>query len=125
VTGLFGGAAGIACMGLAPTGLYFTLAMLPNALWGLAMPTLQALMTQRVSESEQGQLQGAGTSMNSVAGLLAPGLFTVTFAHFIGRTPDHPDVPGSAFLLAALVLLAAMAAAWFATRPRLSADRLV
>jgi DHA1 family tetracycline resistance protein-like MFS transporter len=82
-------------------------------------------MTRLVSDSEQGQLQGAGTSMNSVAGLLAPGLFTVTFAHFIGRTSDHPDVPGSAFLLAALVLLAAMAAAWFATRPRLSADRLV
>ena len=63
VFGLFAGAVGIACMGLAPTGLFFVLAMLPNALWGLAMPTLQSLMTRRVSESEQGQLQGANMSV--------------------------------------------------------------
>lgn len=56
VFGLFGGAVGIACMGLASNGWWFTAAMLPNALWGLAMPTLQSLMTRRVSESEQGQL---------------------------------------------------------------------
>ena len=36
-------------MGLAPTGLMFVLAMIPNSLWGLAMPTLQALMTNHVS----------------------------------------------------------------------------
>ncbi len=53
VFGLFGGALGIASMGLAPTGLLFTLAMLPNALWGLAMPTLQSLMTQRVAAGRQ------------------------------------------------------------------------
>jgi hypothetical protein len=32
-------------------------------------------MTRLVSASEQGQLQGANTSLNSVAGLVRPGLF--------------------------------------------------
>ena len=79
ITGLCFGAVGIACMGLAPTGLMFTLAMLPNALWGLAMPTIQSLMTQHVSESEQGQLQGANNSVGAdrrraVAAVLRRGL---------------------------------------------------
>ena len=80
VFGLFGGAVGIACMGLAPTGLLFTLAMIPNALWGLAMPTLQSLMTQRVSESEQGQLQGANMSVASIAGVASPLFFGAVYA---------------------------------------------
>ena len=53
IFGLCGGAVGIAMMGWAPTGVAFIVAMFPNALWGLAMPTLQSLMTRRVGESEQ------------------------------------------------------------------------
>lgn len=75
VVGLAGGAVGVACMGLAPNGWLFTLAMLPNALWGLAMPTLQSLMTQRVSEREQGQQQGANNSVASIAGVISPVFF--------------------------------------------------
>jgi DHA1 family tetracycline resistance protein-like MFS transporter len=71
VIGLFGGALGIACMGFASTSAGFALALLPNAIWGLAMPTLQSLMTRLVSESEQGQLQGATTSVASIAGIVS------------------------------------------------------
>ncbi|MGC4250612.1 MAG: TCR/Tet family MFS transporter, partial [Sphingobium sp.] len=53
VTGLCFGAVGILAMGLASNGWLFIAAMFPNALWGLAMPTIQSLMTQRVSENEQ------------------------------------------------------------------------
>ncbi len=106
VFGLFGGAVGIACMGWAPTGLLFTLAMLPNALWGLAMPTLQSLMTQRVSESEQGQLQGANMSVASIAGVASPLFFGAVYAMSVGEAPVFPH-PGTALFIAALVLLAA------------------
>lgn len=108
VFGLFGGAVGIACMGLAPDGLWFTLAMFPNALWGLAMPTLQSLMTQRVSESEQGQLQGANNSVASIAGVVSPLFFGLVYSFSVGDAPALPFV-GSAFLIAALVLLSAAA----------------
>ena len=62
-------------MGLAPTGLLFALALLPNSLWGLAEPTIKSLMSARVSESEQGQLQGASQSVMSLAGILGPVFF--------------------------------------------------
>lgn len=106
VFGLCGGAVGIACMGLAPSGFWFALAMLPNALWGFAMPTLQSLMTQRVAENQQGQLQGALNSLGSVAGVLSPLFFGAVYTVTVG---PHAwlDAPGAAFLMAAFVLAAA------------------
>jgi DHA1 family tetracycline resistance protein-like MFS transporter len=103
VVGLLFGAIGVSAMGLAPSGHLFIVAMLPNALWGLAMPTIQSLMTARVSESEQGQLQGANNSVGSIAGVISP-LF---FGWLYGMTVNH--VPGFSFLVAATILLAAAA----------------
>lgn len=100
VFGLTFGAIGITCMGLAPSGLLFTLAMFPNALWGLAMPTLQSLMTRRVSEREQGQLQGANNSVASIAGVASPLFFGWVYEM------SAREAPGLSFLIAAAVLLA-------------------
>lgn len=115
IFGLFGGTVGIAWMGLAPTGWLFALAVFPNALWGLAMPTLQSLMTQRVSESEQGQLQGATMSVASIAGIVSPLFFGAVYAMSVGEQPALPH-PGTAFFIAALVLLAAALAGWRVAR---------
>ena len=105
VVGLLGGAVGIAAMGLAPTGWFFVAAMFPNALWGLAMPTLQALMTRRVSEREQGQLQGATMSVASIAGVASPVFFGAVYALSVGEGAVIPFI-GTAFLIAAVVLAA-------------------
>jgi MFS transporter, DHA1 family, tetracycline resistance protein len=77
--------------------------MFPNALWGLAMPTIQSLMSRRVSESEQGQLQGANNSVGSVAGVASPLFFGTIYSLSVGPNPILPFI-GSAFLLAASVL---------------------
>lgn len=69
-------------------------------------------MSRLVSASEQGQLQGANTSLSSVAGLIGPGIFTVTFSGLLER------LPGAAFDLAAVILLGALAVAWAVTRRR-------
>ncbi|HTV68615.1 MAG TPA: TCR/Tet family MFS transporter [Rhizobiaceae bacterium] len=115
VFGLFGGAVGIAWMGLADTGLMFALAIVPNALWGLAMPTLQSLMTQRVSESEQGQLQGANMSVASVAGVASPLFFGAVYSFTVSEGSAVP-YPGAAFLLASAVLLGAALIGWWVAR---------
>ena len=120
VTGLAFGALGIACMGLAPTGWLFVAAMLPNALWGMAMPTIQSLMTRRVSESEQGQLQGANNSVGSIAGIVSPLFFGGVYALSVGGNPTLPYI-GSAFLIAAAVLGGAALLGWAAGR-RLDED---
>ena len=115
IFGLFGGALGIACMGLAPTGLLFALAMVPNALWGLAMPTLQSLMTQRVSESEQGQLQGANMSVASIAGVASPLFFGWVYGYTV-QPGWSIDWSGSAFLISSGVLLLAAFIGWRVAR---------
>ena len=115
VLGLVGGTIGIAAMGWAPDGLMFILAMLPNALWGLAMPTLQSLMTRRVGEDEQGQLQGANMSVASIAGVMSPLVFGWVYSISVGEKA-WIQMPGLAFYLAAVVLLLAAIIGWWVGR---------
>jgi MFS transporter, DHA1 family, tetracycline resistance protein len=85
-----------------------------TALYGLANPALQSLMTREVGPSEQGQLQGANGSMNGIANMTAPILFTQVFALAIGRYEDR-HLPGAPFILGALLLVAAGVVGWRAT----------
>jgi DHA1 family tetracycline resistance protein-like MFS transporter len=118
--GLICGAIGFFIYCVATEGWIFWLGIPVMAFWGLAGPATQALMTRRVSSSEQGQLQGAIASINGLTGLIGPALFTQSFAHFIGPKAAW-DLPGAPFLLAALMLLSAAAIAWRATHPGRSA----
>src|SRR3546814_13547632 len=101
--------------------------MLPNALWGLAMPTIQSLMTRRVSESEQGQLQGANNSVGAIAGVLSPLFFSAVYSISAGPEAWFPH-PGAAFLIASLVLFGAASIPWLvglpAREPAAAAARL-
>jgi DHA1 family tetracycline resistance protein-like MFS transporter len=120
LVGLFCGGIGFSVYAVAPQGWIFCLGIPVMAFWGLAGPATQALMTRRVSSSEQGQLQGALASINGLTGLIGPTLFTQSFAHFIGPSAVW-DLPGAPFLLASLMLLSAAAIAWWATHPGRSA----
>jgi len=117
LTGLLCGAVGFAIYGLASKGWIYCLGIPIMAFWGLAGPAMQALMTCRVSLSEQGQLQGAIASLTGVAGLVGPSLFTQTFALFIGAQADW-HLPGAPFLLASLLLLLGTTIAWRSTKPQ-------
>ena len=116
VAGLLFGAAGMAVYGLAPTGPIFWLGIPLMAVWGLAGPSVQGLMTRLVSPSEQGQLQGASTALMAISGLVGPGIFASIFAYAIDGGAVL-DLPGAPWLLAALLLVAAAAAAWRVTAP--------
>ncbi len=106
--GLACGAVGMFVYGVAPTGPLFWLGIPVMALWGVAGAATQALLTRRVSPEQQGQLQGATNSVQSMSQLLGPFLFTLTFAYFIGaQTPWK--LPGAPFLLATALLLLALA----------------
>lgn len=108
--GLACGAAGFFIFGSAPTGHLFWTGIPVLALWGVAGAATQALITQLVTPEQQGQLQGATSSVQSISQLLGPLLFTLTFAHFIG--PQTPfTLPGAPFLLASVLLLLALAIA--------------
>jgi DHA1 family tetracycline resistance protein-like MFS transporter len=105
--GLGCGAAGFLIFGAAPTGPLFWLGIPVMALWGVAGAATQALMTRSVAADQQGQLQGATASVQSVSQLVGPFLFTLTFAYFI--SPEAPlKLPGAPFLLACVLLLLAL-----------------
>ncbi len=110
LAGLMCGAVGFCFYGLAPTGLLFLAAVPVVALWGLASPTVQGIMSQQVGASQYGELQGAAGAVMGVATMIGPAMFAGTFAWFIGEgAPLH--LPGAAFLLAALLLAAGAALA--------------
>jgi len=116
--GQFCGALGMLLGGLAPTGMLFVLAIPIATLWTVSSPAAQGMMSRRVSESEQGELQGAIGSLCSLAWIIGPGIFTFTFAYFID--PAHGwNLPGAPWFLAAFLLFIAM---FMATRiPKLEA----
>jgi len=108
--GLLCGAVGFLIFGAAPTGLLFTIGIPAMAVWGVSNAATQALTTRIVPADLQGQLQGATSSVQSMAQLLGPFLFTLTFAYFIGAdAPAH--LPGAPFLLASVLLVVALAIA--------------
>jgi len=105
--GLGCGALGFLIFGAAPSGPLFWLGIPVMALWGVAGAAVQALMTRLVAPDQQGQLQGAITSVQSVSQLVGPFLFTLTFAYFISPQAAV-KLPGAPFLLASALLVLAM-----------------
>jgi len=122
LAGLLCGGVGFAIFGLAPTGGAFLGALPIFAFMGLFGPAAQGLMTRRVGPSEQGQLQGANSSIIGITGLIGPGLFTMTFASFIGPHRDW-RLPGAPFLLATLLMAVALVLAWRVTNRQLKIKR--
>ncbi len=105
--GLLAGALGFLLYGFAPSAAWIWLAIPVMAIWGFATPSMQGLLSGRVAASEQGRLQGALTSVNGMAGIFGPFLFTQLFAEAI-RYPQAWHMPGVAFYLAAILLALAL-----------------
>ena len=77
------------------------------ALPGVITPALQGIMSRRVSDDAQGELQGAITSVTSIAMIPAPMIMTGVFAMF--GTPDAAIyAPGAPFLLSAGLMMLAL-----------------
>jgi len=106
--------AGFMFYGLASTGSIFWSGIPIGGLGGLAGPPMQSLMTRRVKDTEQGQLQGALSSVRGIAFMIGPIVFTTTFASFIGPHRDA-HLPGAPYLLAAAIVMVSMAIAIRAT----------
>lgn len=115
--GLFCGTLGFAGFALANRG-WMLYAVIPFiALWGIAAPAIQSLMSRRVDPSSQGKLQGAINSLRAITGMAGPVLFTQVFAMAISlRARIH--LPGAPYYLAAVLLLSSLLLAVYVTRPR-------
>ncbi len=81
--------------------------MLPYAFSGLSDPAIRAIMSNKTSESEQGELQGVITSVLSIAEIIGPPMMMAIF-HFSARLKNPvygmPFIVGSVFILSAVFL---------------------
>jgi MFS transporter, DHA1 family, tetracycline resistance protein len=107
LTGLAFGAAGFAIYGAASSGRVFWIGVPVMALWGIATPSLQTIMTSCVTPTEQGRLQGALASLQGLASLIGPIVFTEIFAASISDNSSW-HLPGAPFFLATALLVGAM-----------------
>lgn len=80
--------------------------LIPYALGGVAGPTVQGLISNQVSENEQGNLQGAITGLISITAILGQLIFSPVF-YFFTRPEGAIYFPGASYALAAIFLFIA------------------
>lgn len=74
------------------------------ALAGVITPALQGIMSKAVGDDQQGELQGALTSISAFAMILSPMVMTSVFAAF-SREGASIYLPGAPFILSAVLIL--------------------
>ncbi|MFT4641477.1 MAG: DHA1 family tetracycline resistance protein-like MFS transporter [Verrucomicrobiales bacterium] len=95
------------CYGLASEGWMIYATIVWGSLGGLSTPAVQSLVSRNVGADEQGGVQGALTSLTSVAGILGPPIATGLFGYFISEQAPIL-LPGAAFFFAGLLVVIAI-----------------
>lgn len=97
-------AIGFVLFGFATEGWMMFAALVPYCLGGIAGPALQGVMSGQVPPTEQGELQGALTSLVSLTSIAGPILMTYVFHEF--ADPSKPIYfPGAIMILGAVLTL--------------------
>ncbi len=99
-------AIGLVLFAFATQGWMMFVFLVPYCLGGIAGPALQSIITGHVPSNEQGELQGALTSLISATSIISPPIMTNLFAHFTAKTTTL-YFPGAPFLLGAILMIAA------------------
>ncbi|UEG52302.1 TCR/Tet family MFS transporter [Mucilaginibacter daejeonensis] len=103
--GLLFYAIGLILIAFANHGWLMYLYMIPYCLGGISGPALQGMITSHVPSNEQGELQGALTSLQSITTVIGPLLMTSLFAHFTNPKLSSIYFPGAPYLLGAILML--------------------
>ncbi|MBL7883394.1 MAG: TCR/Tet family MFS transporter [Bacteroidia bacterium] len=78
--------------------------LIPYCLGGITGPALQGVISNQVPANEQGELQGALTSLISLTSIIGPLIMNNLFSYFTGNTAPF-IFPGAAFIAGAFMLL--------------------
>ena len=91
--------------------------LIPYCLGGIAGPALQSIISGQVPSNEQGELQGALTSLMSLTSIVGPLVMTYLFAYFTkNNAPVH--FAGAPFLLGAVLMLVSAVISYYALHTR-------
>ena len=85
--------------------------LIPYCLGGIAGPALQSTISGKVPSNEQGELQGALTSLMSLTSIVGPVLMTHLFAYYTKPGGDI-QFAGAPFLMGAILMLASAVIAY-------------
>lgn len=106
-TGLALYVAGLLFFAFAGQGWMMFVFLIPYCLGGIAGPALQGIISNQVPPNEQGELQGALTSLMSVSAILGPVIMNNLFAWFTASSaPVY--FPGISFTTGALLMVVAI-----------------
>ena len=106
---------GLTCFAFASETWMMFAFLVPYCLGGIAGPALQSILAGHVPPNEQGELQGALTSLMSLTTIIGPPIMNNLFSYFTSpKAPIH--FPGAFFLLGALLMLASVWVAWIFLR---------
>lgn len=94
---------GFILFAFATEGWMIFLFMIPYALSGIAGPSIQGILTGQIPPDGQGELQGAITSMMSLAAVISPPIMTAIFYKFTS-VESSIQFPGMPFLFAAFLV---------------------
>lgn len=103
IIGLLIGSLSYLGYGLAPRGWMMYAIIVVASVGGIAGPAIQSLITKMVSATEQGAVQGALSSIQSIAAILGPVMATQLFGFFTSSTAPV-KLPGAAFIAASLLV---------------------
>lgn len=81
--------------------------LIPYCLGGICGPALQSIITKNIPSNEQGELQGALTSLMSATSIIGPPLMTNLFYYFTHKAAPF-QFPGAPFFLAFLLFIASI-----------------
>lgn len=101
--------------GSAPTGLIFFGFILVHSMSGISSPAIQSIVARSVGADEQGSVQGAFASMQSLTFILAPLIGAELFARFTADGAAYA-IPGMPFYFGAFTLAVAAILAGLAVR---------
>ena len=114
VVGLSCGLPSYLMLATAPNTAILLVGMVVGAFAGVTFPAMQQMMTLRVPDDAQGELQGAIASVISLTSIIGPPIMTGVFGAFADAKGLY--FPGAPFLLAAILLAIAWAALFVTMR---------
>ncbi|MEP1150488.1 MAG: TCR/Tet family MFS transporter [Balneola sp.] len=107
----------LSCLGFlgfafSPSGAIMLAMIIPYCLGGFAGPSLQGIVSNKVPQNQQGELQGALTSLVSFTAIFGPPMMTGLFGYFTSASAPF-QFSGAPFFMAALLIIGAL---FFAVR---------
>ncbi len=97
---------GMFLFGIVPTEVLLFITCIPYCLGGVAGPTVRGIVSNQVPDTEQGELQGAMTSVQSLAFIIGPITMASIFAFFTRENAEF-YLPGAPFFLGGILFILA------------------